>query len=307
MRFPSMRLLAAFFSVAGVACAQTACLDQSYVPTATNGLEVTASQSVTQTFTVGLGGQLTRVEIALVNWHRGQPTQPLVVDLVATDASGVPTGAPLASVTLAPAMVPPTRGPLAIDLTPFGIQVLPGEIYGIALSSAAAPRGATYAWWGEAPSTAYPGGQVFIRGTTSLSSWDLAFRTWVAVPAGATSYGTGYAGTNGVPVLTASAAPVLGTSPTLGIGNSSPAATTGALFAGAQRANLPTPLGGTLLVDILASVTLAVPASGASVPMPVPNDPGLCGVVVDFQAVLLDAGARFGVAFTPGLEFVLGN
>ena len=33
----------------------------------------------------------------------------------------------------------------------------------------------------------------------------------------------------------------------------------------------------------------------------------LCGVVVDFQAVLLDAGARFGVAFTPGLEFVLGN
>ena len=76
MRFPSMRLLAAFFSVAGVACAQTACLDQSYVPTATNGLEVTASQSVTQTFTVGLGGQLTRVEIALVNWHLETPGPP---------------------------------------------------------------------------------------------------------------------------------------------------------------------------------------------------------------------------------------
>ncbi len=300
--------LAAVLTLAVHAGAQSGdCLDQDYVPNpATNGLEVTANQPVTQTFTVGRDGQLTRVEVALINHHRGTPTAPLQVDLVTTDPNGVPTTTSLASLTLMPSAVPTSRGALSIDLTPFNLNVRTGEVLGLALSTTAAPGGATYAWWGEAPGGSYPRGQVFIRGTTSLNVWDLAIRTYTSAPASATNYGAGHPGTNGVPVLMASAAPVLGTNPDLLVGNSSGVATSGALLAGFARASQATPFGGTLLVQIVANTTLALPAGGARVPMPIPNDTSLCGGIVDFQCVVVDAGASQGIAFTPGLEFVLG-
>lgn len=283
------------------------CLDQDYVPNpATNGLEVTANQPVTQTFTVGRDGQLTRVDVALINHHRGTPTAPLQVDLVTTDPNGTPTTTALASLTFMPSAVPASRGALSIDLTPFNLTVQSGQVLGLALSTTAAPGGATYAWWGEAPGGSYHRGQVFIRGTTPLDAWDVAFRTYTSAPASATNYGAGHPGTNGVPVLAASAAPILGTTPDLLVGNSLGTATGGALLAGFARAAQPTPFGGTLLVQIVVSTTLMLPAGGAPVPMPIPQDTSLCGGIVDFQCVVVDPGASHGIAFTPGLEFVLG-
>lgn len=287
--------------------AQADCPDQSYLPNPqTNGLEVTANQSVTQTFTVGISGQLTRIEIAQINHHRGTPSQPLQVDLVTCDAAGVPTTTVLASVTLPPASVPNVRGPLQLDLRAFGIPVGAGQVLGIALSSAATPGGQTYAWWGEAPGGSYPRGQVFIRGTTSLAVWDLAFQTWVAQAAGWTGYGAGHPGSNGVPAIGMSANPVLASAPDILVGNAVGATALGAVLFGFGRVSQPTPVGGTALVQPLASVLVTLAAGGGTLPFPIPNTPGLCGVMVNAQAVHFDSGASAGIAFTPGLELTVG-
>lgn len=294
-------------ALCSVAGAQGDCLDQTYIPNpATNGLEVTANQPCTQTFTCGLSGQLTRVEISLINHHRGTPTQPLEVDIVTTDANGVPTTNSLAHVTLQPSSVPPSRGAVEVDLSSFAIQVLAGQVLGLALATNAAPSGQTYAWWGEAPNSTYDGGSIFIRGTTKLDAWDLAFRTWVATAASAGNYGNGTAGTNGVPTLAASANPVLGTTIQLQVGNSLGAPTQAALAIGFQDLNLPF-LGGVLLVLPTVAPAINVPTAGTQVPIGVPADPAACGAVVFVQALLLDGGAPQGVAFTPGLRLVLGR
>lgn len=294
-----------------LACAATAqggCLDQSFVPAQlTNGLEVTANQPVTQTFTVGQTGTLTRVEISRINHHRGTPTQPLQVDIVATDPSGVPTAVVLAGVTLQPSSVPASRGPLPIDLLAFNVQVQAGQVLGIALSTAAPGGGSTYAWSGEAPGGSYAQGQVFIQQMTPLAVWDLAFQTWVLTAASTANYGAGHPGTNGVPALTSSGNPVIGTVPSLLLGNSSPSGTLGALAFGLLRANVPTPFGGTALVQFITMVALPLPPGGGQLALSLPNDPNLCGVVVDVQGVLIDGGASHGIAFTPGLELVIGG
>jgi hypothetical protein len=297
----------ALLLAAAVARAQGDVLDQSYVPAAlTNGLEVTSSQPVTQTFTVGITGQLTRIEIARIAQHRGTPTQPLQVDLVTT-AAGVPTTTVLASITVQPASVSGSIGPLQLDLRPFAVQVQQGQVLGIALSSNAVPGTQTYAWWGEAPGGPYAGGQVFIQLTAALPAWDLAFQTWVAPQASATGYGAGFPGTLGVPSLTTTLLPRFGTTPLLQLGNSAGTSTFGALFFGLQRANQPTPFGGTALVQVAASATLSLPPAGGSLPFAIPNVPAFAGTIVDVQGVLLDAGAAQGIAFTAGLELLIGT
>lgn len=293
--------------LAGVVAAQGDVLDQSYLPNPqTNGLEVTAAQPVTQTFTVGLTGLLTRIEIAQINQHRGTPTQPLVVSLVTT-AAGVPTTNALATVTVPPASVPAARGPLQVDLMSFGVQVQQGQVLGIALASAAAPGTQTYAWWGEAPGGSYLNGQVFIQGNVALSAWDLAFQTWVALPGSAVNYGNGHPGTNGVPTLTIAGPPRLGTTPLLLVADSAGVQTLGGLVFGLARANVPTPFGGTALVQFTASVTIVMPPAGGALPLPIPGVAAFAGLLVDVQAVVLDAGASQGIAFSPGLELQIGG
>lgn len=288
--------------------AQNGCLDQSYLPVpVNNGLEITANQTVTQTFTVGIAGLLTAVEVANINHHRGTPTAPLEVRIVATDSTGVPNGATLASLSFLPSQVPATRGTLAVDLRPFAILVMPGTVLGLRLSSLAAPSTQTYAWWGEAAGTIhYAGGLVFIRDTTALSVWDLSFQSFVGVSAAWLNYGTGHPGLLGVPSLTASAAPVLGTGIDLIAGNSSGQSSTAALLAGFAPDNLATPFGGALLVQVVASFTIPVSIAGARVPLSIPLSNALCGVPVYFQCVQIDGGASHGLAFSPGLELVLG-
>jgi len=125
--------------------------------------------------------------------------------------------------------------------------------------------------------------------------------------AASTPYGAGYPGTNGVPNLSSSSAPVYGATTTLAIDNSS-GAWTPALFAfGFGRASIPTRAGGTLLVDAPSFVVEAIPPPGLSLPFTVPLDPALCGLTIDLQALELDPGASAGISFTPGLEWTFGN
>lgn len=308
MRSPLLAVGLAAPLLAGTALAQGGCLDQSYVPSAlTNGLEVTANQPVTQTFTVGLTGELAQIEIARIEHHNGVTTNPLRIDVVTTDPAGVPTSTVLASVTVPPGGVSVTIAPLVVDVSASHVPVTAGQRLGLALTSPNAPGTPSYAWWGEAPGGGYPNGQVFIQQNLPLSVWDLAFRTWVAVPATQSSYGTGHPGTNGVPSLSASANPVLGTSPNVLVGNPWTQPTVAALFFGLSQANAPTPFGGTALVVPLTNVGVAVPLGGGQQAFPLPNDPTLCGFAVYMQAVVFDPGASQGLAFTPGLEFVLGT
>lgn len=297
---PSCLALAAAVSAQG-------CLDQSYLPNPlTNGLEITANQPVTQTFTAGRTGQLTHVELAAINHHQGVSANNLQLDIVTTTPAGVPTATSLATVTIAPASIPTSTGAVLVDLTSFNVQVTAGQVLGIALNSPNQGH-PSYAWWGEAPATTYAQGQVFIQQTVSLSVWDLSFRTWVDAPASWTSYGAGHPGTNGVPSLTSSANPVLGTTPALLVGSSANASTLGGLVFGFQRDNVPTAFGGTALVQVLASVVVTVPAAGLAYPFPVPSDPAFCGVTVDVQSALFDAGASQGLALSAGLELILGT
>jgi Tol biopolymer transport system component len=120
------------------------------------------------------------------------------------------------------------------------------------------------------------------------------------------NYGAGFPGTLGVPSLTASANPVFGASFTIDVGNSLGATTSALLLIGLQRASIPTSAGGTLLVDLLLSMPLSLPAGGLSLPAGFPHDPALCGVTVDLQAIELDPGAAKKLSFTAGLELAPG-
>ncbi|MCR9245941.1 MAG: hypothetical protein NXI31_12985 [bacterium] len=304
LRFVAQVLVAS--ALTGAALAQ-GCLDQSYLPNPqTNGLEITAAQPVTQTFTVGRSGRFDGVELSAINHHRGVTTNSLQVDLVTTDASGVPTTNVLASATLAPGSVPTSRGAVYVDLSAANVQVTSGQVLGIALTSPNQSGQASYAWWGEAPGGGYAGGQVFIRQNVGLAVWDLSFRTWVSTPATWINYGTGLAGSIAVPALTSVRDPVIGTTPLIIVGTSAPASFWGVLALGFQRDNTPTPFGGQALVVPVSTLVLFVPPSAVSVPLAIPNDPSLCGLKIMGQSGIFDPGAPAGVALSRGLEYTIG-
>ncbi len=287
--------------------AQT-CVDQSYLPNPTNnGLEITANQNVTQTFTAGMTGLLTHVEISELRHHQGLAPNPLTVEIVAVDATGTPTLTVLASVVFAPSAIATTSGPLLVDVSAAGIQVAPGLQLGIKLTSPNTQSQPSYAWSGTAPGGAYAGGQIFIRDTIALSVWDLSFRTFVHTPATFQNYGTGHPGTSGIPTLTMSAAPILGTNPNIQIGASAPLVLGGFLVFGFQRDNAPTAFGGTALVQPLTARFLTIAQNGAFLPFPVPFDASLCAVTVNLQSIAFDPGASAGIAFSPGLELIIGT
>jgi len=121
------------------------------------------------------------------------------------------------------------------------------------------------------------------------------------------NYGAGFPGTLGVPTLTASADPVLGTTIDVDVGNSLGSATLGVVLAGFTDASIPTSKGGTLLVDQLFLVLgLPLAADGIALAAEIPADPAYCGLEVYAQVLELDDGALKGLSFTAGLELVLG-
>jgi len=122
----------------------------------------------------------------------------------------------------------------------------------------------------------------------------------------ASSYGAGWPGTLGIPTFLASSDPVLGASLTVTISNSLGANTPGLVLIGLSEADVVTGKGGTLLVAPLLWIPLLIHAGGEPLSGPLPNDPALCGVAVDLQALELDAGASKGMSFTAGLELLLG-
>lgn len=120
------------------------------------------------------------------------------------------------------------------------------------------------------------------------------------------NYGSGLAGTFGVPSLTGVGLPALGNAAfAIDIGNSAGVAAQTFLLVGLSTLNLPKK-GGVVLVDALITVPFVLPIGTTALPLPVPYDLGLCGAVLYLQNIQADQGAPLGAAFTPGLALTLG-
>lgn len=121
------------------------------------------------------------------------------------------------------------------------------------------------------------------------------------------NYGSGLAGTHGVPFFTSQQNPVLGTTITLDLGNSYGQPTTGLVVLGFQPASLHTGLGGDLLLIPALLVPVSFSYGADSFDWSIPDVPSLYGLEVDLQAVEVDPGAVKGVSFTQGLQLLLGS
>lgn len=120
------------------------------------------------------------------------------------------------------------------------------------------------------------------------------------------NYGTGFPGTAGVPALTSSANPSIGTSISVPLENSFGSPTSGIVCVGAQRTQIHSAWGGDLLVVPLFVVPVSFSFGTNTFAWTIPNDYSLFGITLDLQALELDPGASKGVSFSPGLEFVIG-
>lgn len=125
------------------------------------------------------------------------------------------------------------------------------------------------------------------------------------VDAGSSPYGSGLAGTLGVPSLALSAPPVLATTVDLQVGNSTRWYTVALLLAGTTAIDVPA-WGGRLLVEPLVSIPVALFPGVTGVPIEIPPDDLLMGDRFYLQVVELDGGAPRGVSLTPGLDLQLG-
>jgi hypothetical protein len=120
------------------------------------------------------------------------------------------------------------------------------------------------------------------------------------------SYGAGLAGSLGVPSLALAAPPLLNQPYDILIDNSSAQWTVALLLIGTQQAQIPTRLGGDLLVDPLWTQFLVLPPGGEHVLGTMPPEERLASMSVELQALQLDSGAVHGASFTPGLEIQAG-
>ena len=121
------------------------------------------------------------------------------------------------------------------------------------------------------------------------------------------NYGAGWPGTKGIPSFTASGDPEFGATIDLQVANSWGKWQVGFLLIGFGETNVPTGLGGSILVDLLYYETEVIPPSGWIEPTAIPYDPALCGLEADLQMLEVDPGVSKGFSFTPGLALLFGR
>lgn len=187
-------------------------LDQEFVPAVQNvavaigqvGAVPTQNLDAAQTFTVGMTGVLTGVEI-LVRRDNASITQPLVLD-IRTTTGGAPTepnaGANiLGSVSAAAATIPLATTFVSFDLTALGISVSTGDV--LAITTRSAGENPAYLWTGSNTNDYLPGSAYrrLFSTTWEVPTFanDFAFRTYVdaspiAEPGMLALFGLGLAG-----------------------------------------------------------------------------------------------------------------
>jgi hypothetical protein len=175
-----------------VTAASAQVLDQSYDPGNVGGYSFNSTNPQAQSFTVGITGLLTQVDIRAYNFFGGA-TAPLTVGVYQFNPGSPPTlGALLATASLPQSSVPSTSGFLSFDLSASSPMVTIGQQLVIRASTASST---SYLWEGRTPG-GYSSGQGYVSSgnnlftTLSGTGWDFGFRTYVIPvpePAGMTS------------------------------------------------------------------------------------------------------------------------
>lgn len=129
----------------------------------------------------------------------------------------------------------------------------------------------------------------------------------VTVGAGWENFGSGHPGTNGVPALTAAAAPALGTTFGVTLGNSAPGAAPALVLLGETSFYQPTVWEGVLLVKEPLILAVTLPPGGFVFPYSVPSDSAWIGLNQVAQLAVIDPGASAGLAFSEGLRLTFGQ
>ena len=178
MRSSAVLVIASLaLTVASSASAASIVLDQQYAPAGAGSLNVQIDQSLAQTFTVGIDGILSSVEVQLA---RGNPAPAEGITLSIVDAPG---GTPsystvLASGFIAPSDIGTSYSFVSVDLSGAMLAVAAGQRLAIYLTSQA-PNGSginPYAWFGDTTGL-YAGGAGYIGASATLR--DFGFRTYV--------------------------------------------------------------------------------------------------------------------------------
>jgi hypothetical protein len=168
--------------------AVVAAVDQQIIVPQQAALAVTVNQSMGQSFTVGLGGLLTRIDFQL--GRNAGTTQPLQVELRTTigDLPNLAPSALLFSGSIAasdvPVLIYTSSFSTSIDLSSAPPAVTPGQKLVVLLSSS------DYEWYnwdnpGYFNNNPYPNGTTVKLGYpdysnwVTLDDWDFGFRTWV--------------------------------------------------------------------------------------------------------------------------------
>lgn len=178
-------IIVVLFSAVAMSAEAGPILDQSYQPSEDNGYIVELTQSLAQSFTVGIVGTLVRFDVELARVDDPIPSLGVDWELRELDGVGLPKGALLASGTLAPGDIAATYSFIPVDLTSFAVRVSEGDEYAIVLSSLSdytRPGGGInpYAWrWGG---DGYARGEPFFK--RPPFDWgsigpDMGFKTFV--------------------------------------------------------------------------------------------------------------------------------
>jgi hypothetical protein len=139
---------------------------------------------VAQTFTVGVTGQLTSLDLYITS-NPGFPSSPLLFDIRPVSSSGAPLAAntsALISRAIPAANIPgPDTAFFTVDLTSSNLSIVAGDVLAIVLRSELGNYG-----FGGAPYNPYGGGAFFGRQVLASPGWtldgfngDLGFRTFV--------------------------------------------------------------------------------------------------------------------------------
>jgi PEP-CTERM motif len=187
-RVPTMVLAGVLTLTCRATSADPIVVDQSFLPARLNLLAWVRDDVVAaQTFTVGVSGNLTRVELVLTN-DFGFGTamldlRPTLGGVPVEDGALALAHAPLSATTTDPKT--PTAL-VAADLSAFIIPVVRGDVLALVL------QGPNANWWGQTNAT-YGRGELYTRSPSlgmatftkpvgnspSELPYDLAFRTWV--------------------------------------------------------------------------------------------------------------------------------
>ena len=153
--------------------------------------EVYSGAGIGQTFTAGLSGPLTSVEVFLVDVDERPGTEPGLTVALASTSSGLPVGVALAASTIPDSDVPSVPGVVTVTFSS-PATVTAGEQYAILITTSETNN--NYKWCGDGADT-YSGGTGLDdaasgRNWRQLAYKDMSLRTYVDVPA-APSNGSG--------------------------------------------------------------------------------------------------------------------